>query len=64
MPKRKPLKKREPRARIGDELRTTRFELYLTEPEARLVDAAARRAKLRRATWARRVVVSAAENPS
>jgi hypothetical protein len=64
MPKRKPNKNRAPRARVGDDLRKSRLELYLTEAEARLVVAAAARSKLPKALWARRVVVSAAENPS
>jgi hypothetical protein len=63
MPKRKPNKNRAPRARVGDDLRKSRLELYLTEAEARLVVAAAARAKLPKALYARRVLVSAAENP-
>lgn len=64
MPTRKPNKKLVTRARIGEELRTARIELKFTPTAKERIEAAAARAKLPTAIWARRVLESAAEVPS
>lgn len=64
MPTRKTRTKNATRARIGEELRTERLEIRFAPTAKTRIEAAAARAKLPTAIWARRVLENAAEVPS